>query len=186
MSQQAQPSKADTLTERPGGRPLIKLGAKSSARKLSEDSGEKVCIGCKIPSGLVLHLDEMVSVSVQVLGGGVRDIEQSRPIPGETIRLNGCRAPWGENVGHEIKHNAGLTFNVPKAFWDKWCEDNEGSPLLENGVLTVERDRKSLVDILKDERERKSGLEPLIPDTDPRIPKNRNGKPAIITKDDDE
>lgn len=183
MAQQA--FKADSLGGTDGP-PKIKTGLSASNRKLSQDSGEKVTIGCKIPSGLILQLYEMVTVSTPVLGGGMREAEQARPLPGETIRLNGCRAPWGEHPGHEIKHGAGLTFNVPRAFWDEWVRQNSDSPLLVNGVVQVERDRKSLVDLLKDEKDRRSGLEPIAPDTDPRIPRNKFGRPAVVTKNEDE
>ncbi len=166
--------------------PKIKLGERASKRKLAEDSGEKVTVGCKIPSGLLLQLYEPSSVTTPVLGGGVREEKIYRPLAGESIRLNGCRAPWGEHPGHEMKHGAGLTFNVPKAFMDEWLRQNEDSPLVLNGTITIERDRKSLVDLLKDEKDRRSGLEPITPDTDPRIPRNKFGKPAIVTKNEDD
>ena len=181
---QAAPNRVDGLMDGPGGPPKIKPGISASRRKLAEDSGEKVTVGCKLPSGLTLQLYEMITVPTQVLGGGIREVEQARALPGEIIRLNGCRAPWGEHPGHEIKHGVGITFGVPKTFWEEWCRQNLDSPLLLSGTIFAQSDRKSLVDQAKDERERRSGLEPISPDKDPRIPKNRYGQPAVTSKDD--
>ena len=99
----------------------------------------------------------------------------------------------GERPGHEIKAGVGLTFNVPKAFWDAWCEQNAEAPFLVTKQVFAQPDRKSLVDQAKELRAERSGLEPLKPHSgkegesaDPRIPKNLWGKPAITTKTNDD
>ncbi len=61
-------SRIDALTDA-NGAPRIKPGLASTMRKLSEDSGEKVAIGCKIPSGLVMQLYGWRQVSQQTPSG---------------------------------------------------------------------------------------------------------------------
>lgn len=187
MSQQhQQPSRVDNLQNGPGGSPKIRPGLGASNSLRAQSSGEKITVGCKIPTGFVMQLYEQIRVSTPILGGGLRDEMVPRALPGETIRLNGCRAPWGENPGHEIKHATGLTFNVPKDFWDEWYRQYEGSPLLENEVIFAQPDRKSLVDQARDEKDRWTGLAPVVPDTDPRIPRGRRGQALVTSKTDDD
>jgi hypothetical protein len=179
-------SNIDRLQDGPGGQPKIKPGMAASNSLRAQSSGDKVTVGCKVPQGFVMQLYEQIAVSTPVLGGGLRDEMVPRALPGETIRLNGCRSPWGEHPNHEIKHAAGLTFGVPKVFWDEWCRQYAESPLLLNGVIFAQPDRKSLVDQAKEEKDRWTGMTPMMPDTDPRIPRGRTGQPLVTSKTDDD
>src|SRR5882672_6276275 len=76
-----------------------------------------VTVGCKLPSGFVLHLYKMEPFHEAVFGGGVRETTIARRLPGEWI-LNGYGEKHGElgkiiRNRHQISGGFGLTPGVP-------------------------------------------------------------------------
>jgi hypothetical protein len=130
-------------------------------------TGKTVTIGCKMPTGLVLRVDEMVDATEQVFGGGARQIKVARQV-GSPVILNGCAVniadlTSGRAVG-QVVGGFGITTGVPKDFWDKWLEQHKDDPLVVKGIVF---DAKNDATAHSMARERtpstRSGLEPMDP-----------------------
>jgi hypothetical protein len=63
-----------------------------------------------------------------------------------------------------------LTHGIPRAFWEAWLEQNKDSDLVKSRHLfaCAEGDDASIKAETKDLQSHKTGLEPLIVDSDPR------------------
>ena len=144
--------------------------------------GEKVTVACKLPQGLVLQLYQEVEIDEPVMGGGVRRTKQHIPIPGKRVELAGTgypinMTPYAPIVGAK-RPGAGegfaLTSGVDADFWNEWCRQNKGSPLLESGVLFADIKPVYVEGIAKERIDLRSGLEPLLRDSQGQIDDPRN------------
>ncbi len=141
-------------------------------------NGERVVVGCKMPNGLVLQLWAMVPRQEPVMGGGMKEFLQAQPIKGQRVKLNGNAVPFAASPRYRIvgAFNIGyaMTENVPKAFWDRWVEANPEFPALVNEIIfaepTLERAERRAMELMG----KRSGLEPMQQEKDPRVPKTNN------------
>lgn len=135
-------------------------------------AGAKVTVGCKVPNGMLLRLFQMGTRQEPVMGGGLREFKQAEVIPGApTVRVNGPAVPYGAMPNYTIAGGCGFTNNVDRDFWVKWLEQNKDHDAVLNGMIFAEdneADAKAKALELKGEL---SGLHPIIPDSDKRIPK---------------
>jgi hypothetical protein len=90
-----------------------------------------VCVGCKIPNGLVLQIFGSEEVHEPVMGGGSRLVK--RAFVTDRIKLNGPAVAVGKVPRHEIRHGAGLTYGVDADLFAAWVAQNKGSDLLAKG-----------------------------------------------------
>jgi hypothetical protein len=124
-----------------------------------------VLIGCKLPAGLILEIVEPGKDDSGKVG--------VMPAPiGQRVTLKGGNSvPRLRNALNEApmlpRYPFGLT-TVDKDFWDRWYARNKEMPFVKNGLVFVAKDRDSAIDMAKDRREVKTGLEPLSPKVDPR------------------
>lgn len=141
-------------------------------------AGSKVIVACRLPHGLVLHLDEMVEQN-EVAPQGFRTVKLARQrvdANGDPMRvvLNGTAAPHGLVSLHPVMRDANgqptyaLTENVDKGFWDAWLEANKNAAYVKNGQVFAFDKRGDAEAQAKEFVGRRSGLEPLVPDNDPR------------------
>lgn len=137
-------------------------------------AGAKVTVACKMPNGLLLRVFAMETHSEPVMGGGVREAKSARQIGG-TVKLNGNAVPFGKRPDHPIVAGYALTHGIDKEFFDKWLEQNRDSDIVKNSLVFAYDKGDSVRDAAKEHAKARSGLEPIEPDTDPRLPKgNRN------------
>lgn len=135
-------------------------------------AGETVTVACKLPNGLVLRLFRPKEMSVPILGGGFRS-ETQFVDTGESLTLNG----WAhrQNMAPQVQiigQNGGyaLTHEVPKAFWDKWLEQNKDSDFVKNGIIFA-HEKAGFVESQakdKDHANLRSGFERLDPSQMPK------------------
>lgn len=152
-------------------------------------TGSTVTVGLKLPNGLVLQLQEKVKVSYPVLGGGMREVEESRPMPDQqTYTLHGNRAPFGVQPRCLIVAGYAMTPGIPKDFWDMWLSQNSKLDIVKGGFIMAHASQDHVSGYAKEHRGERSGLEPITPGKDPRIPKRpkRGGgmEDAIETGDE--
>jgi hypothetical protein len=130
-------------------------------------TGETVTVGCKLPNGLVLHLDRMVEFKQPVMGGGIEKGMIAQRMP-ETFTLNGCSVTLSADgrvtdVNHLIIGGYGITPGIPKDFWDKWLEANKDTDFVVNRQVFAASDEMSARSVAIEQKAIRSGLEPLDP-----------------------
>lgn len=158
-------------------------------------SKKTITVGCKLPNGIVLHLDEMVDDYEPVMGGGSRKIKVAKRLP-MTVTLNGAAVPVGTPLPkHQISYGAGLTHGVDAEFFDKWLEANKEAPFVKNKLVFAATGRDSAEDQAKELEAVKTGLEPLDPSftvgkdgkskpNDYRIPRSINTNVSVLPEAD--
>jgi len=134
----------------------------------SNESGATVTVACKLPGGLILHLDEMQPHTEPIIG----QVMQAKQLP-QTYTVKGwydtARGAFGTEV--PIPSQAGgyaLTHNIPKDFWDKWLEQNKDAKIVKNKLIFASSKADTIAGLRKEHKEQKSGLEPIDPAKPPR------------------
>lgn len=129
-------------------------------------SDDKVMVGCKMPSGIVLHLTDDVK--------GPNGKARKRVREGSSVTLNGFAVKFGQQARHPIRGGFGLTL-VPADFWEEWLKQNKATfPPYVNGLVFAHKDEASAqLEAASRARDVRSGLEalPQKPGDDPRVPK---------------
>jgi hypothetical protein len=137
-----------------------------------------VTVACKVPLGVVLYVCDKVDMSERTRDG-TRDFHEYRH-RGEGVRINGPAYPNGNindlrkkgfRKNPDIEGGYALTMNVPKDFWDEWLTQNRTTALVKSKMIFAFPDRDSAVDAARENESRMSGLEPLNPDGDYRVPR---------------
>jgi hypothetical protein len=119
-----------------------------------------VTVGCKLPHGLVLELIEPPA-----------NTQQLQPMPrGKTVTLAGANSLRIVNTNPAIGKFA-LT-QVDKAFWEEWFKRNKAHPAVVSGAIFMHESATQAAAIADENKDLKTGLEPLNPAGDPRTEKN--------------
>jgi len=146
-----------------------------------DGAGDTVVVACKLPFGLELHLDRMVEQTR--LANQTAITEKVAVREDETYTLNGsglnhAALTAGIMPEHTIIGGSGgyaLTIGIPKAFWERWLEQNKNSDLVRNGLIFAASNHSRALDESKERAvDVRSGLEPLKPmrdDTDTPDPR---------------
>lgn len=145
---------------------------------------DTVVIGCRHQLGFLLRVHRPVKRTEPVLGGGIREYTEYQP-DGKTFHIYGVAREPGKDAKIMIRNGAALTFGIPKDFWERWKDENKGSPILENGILFEERSAERAAAKAKEYRDIRTGLEPLKGSNDPRVPKSSNPAVSNIEKRDE-
>lgn len=149
---------------------LITSGASASAN--IPESGH-VTVACKLPNGLKLQIYDMEEGSEPVMGGGTKTVKRAVSV-GEPVKLNGVAVPFGKVPNYMIVGGYALTTGVDAQLFRRWMRDNWDSPIVTNKLILVHEDKVNVSDAAKDHDSIRSGLEPITPDKDPRIPRATN------------
>lgn len=143
-------------------------------------SRDTITVACKIPNGIIIQNHELIDGFEPVFGGGSRPIKTSRPI-GNPIKINGSSRPLGSDPdAKRVIGGYALTYNVPKAEFERWLKDNEQLDMVKNKLIFAHVDPARVADEAKEFKSLRSGLEPLNTESrnpdktyvDPRMPKN--------------
>jgi hypothetical protein len=131
----------------------------------------KVVVACKVPNGLILRIGHFVPVFVPVMGGGMKEVQEWRP--GEiSVTVLGPARPIGGDARVPTAHGYGITYDVDADFWKKWSEDNKDHDALKNHQLYAHEKNEFVVKWCAEHASVKSGLEPIVPDSDTRVPRH--------------
>jgi hypothetical protein len=123
---------------------------------------DTVTVGSKLPNGLVLRLYDETTVHEPVMGGGTRAVKAYRA-NGREFTINGTGVMWGQQRPFQMAWGAALTPGVPRDLWERWCDQNKGCAVLENGLVFAATKSADVVAKAKDSKGQKTGLEPLDP-----------------------
>jgi hypothetical protein len=143
-----------------------------------KDTGARfVTVACKVPWGLRLYVCTPVTARERTPNG---DKEVTEYRKGDPVQINGPGYPNGNTQelrkkGFRKEPNVeggyALTMNVPKPFWDAWLEQNKDTALVRSKMIFAYADADSTRDVARENESRTSGLEPLNPDGDYRVPR---------------
>jgi hypothetical protein len=129
-----------------------------------------VTVACKLPHGLVLRLFAMEDHDEPVMGGGTKTVKRAIAI-GDPVTIHGVATPFGQVPKAPIVGGFALTAGVDAEFFAAWLKQNAKSAVVRNGLIfghekpeTAQKKAAEMADL-------RSGLEPLVPDKDPRIPR---------------
>ena len=140
-------------------------------------AGAKVTVYCNLPNGLRIHADRMIEQRELILGGGSRMVKIAERV-GPDVLIHGNaspRMPDGKVIErHRMIAGYAVTDGVPKDIWDAWIEANRDSAAVRNKCIFAHQKVENGDAEARDNRERRTGLEPFEQDGDPRRPRGRN------------
>ncbi|TXH35298.1 MAG: hypothetical protein E6Q98_16025 [Rhodospirillaceae bacterium] len=132
-----------------------------------------VTVACKIPNGLILRVFDMVDHDVPVMGGGTKTTKKAVQ-RGGMVKVNGPATPFGQAPRSQIVGGYALTHNVPAEFFKDWLKQNAEHDAVKNGLIFGHEKFDAVHGRAEDGKKVVSGMHPLIPDKDPRIPRGPN------------
>lgn len=142
-------------------------------------------VACNLPHGVTLNVHEFVDAHEPVLGGGMRDYKIAREVPGKRFEVFGNAVPFGGHPRTRIVAGFALTKGVPKDIWDAWLEQHRTLPMVKNGLIFAYGNTEDAADHAKGGGKILSGLEPINPGDDPRIPRSLNPNVSGVQPADD-
>ncbi len=151
-------------------------------------AGSKVTVACKIGvPWFALQLCEKREVMENTQTGPRKVTEYART--GNIVHIRGTSYPRGTPpVGFpekpQIINGYALTKNVDKDFWDKWYEQNKKAPYVVSGMIMAHETIDAVRGSTSDHNGHMSGLEPMRPDNDPRVPRPTNSAITGIETED--
>jgi len=156
----------------------------SSTRK----SASTVTVACKIPMGLELQLCRETTWFEDTPSGS-RERKRYEKV-GATVIVRGPSYPVGTvppgmPPKPQIVGGYALTFGVNADFFEEWMAQNAQNPIVVNKMIFAHAKADATRSEARENRTRLSGLEPLVPDNDPRIPRPiTTGVTAVETADE--
>lgn len=148
----------------------------------------KVTVACKIAvPWFALQLCERREVSENTQTGP-RTIEQWFRT-GRVVNVRGTAYPAGtppEGFPARPQLVAGyaLTHGVDKEFWDAWVAQQAKAPYVQSGMIMAYEKLDMINGAARERVNELSGLEPLNPKSDPRVPRSTNGAVSSVSPDD--
>lgn len=131
----------------------------------------QVYVACKIPSGLVLRVGQFREVQQPILGGGVRMVQEWYPIDKQFTVFGPARAA-GMDAKAPVISGFAITKDVDVDFMEKWMQDNQEHAAVQNHQIFFHEKYETLTKMCNEFAKVKSGLEPIVPDNDERVPRN--------------
>lgn len=154
------------------------MTAEVSRAKIGVSRGT-VIVACKVPNGLILRLHDMDEYDVPVLGGGTR--REKRSVLRQDAPIVEVKGPSGTafNIitSHRVVGGYGLTPGVDAEFFAEWLRQNMDLDVVRNNMIYAHEQEESTVSFSKENAERHSGMEPMVPSVgrekvDPRAPRS--------------
>lgn len=147
--------------------------APAATKPPAPKSAKYVTVACKIPMGLVLQCCRKTTYFEDTPGGARERVRYDKH--GQRFVARGTSYPALPPKGFPQRvptvGGYALTQGIPADFWEQWLEQNADTDMVKNKLIFA---YASLVDVRDEAREYAhvlSGLEPLVPDNDPRVPK---------------
>lgn len=152
----------------------------------SAKSATTVTVACKIPAGIDMQLCKKVVYWQDTPTGAVQRDRFDRF--GQIYSVRGPAYPVGQPpegfpAAPQIVGGYALTPGIPADFWDAWAEQNARSSFVVEKMVFAHSSRTDHAEgQARDNADLKSGLEPLNPKGDRRIPRSNNPAVSQITK----
>jgi hypothetical protein len=147
-------------------------------------AGAKVTVACKLGLAyLDIQHSRIVTKFEQNMQGG-KDIREAERV-GQVVRLRGTAYPRGTPPKGfppppEIVGGAALNRGIDKEWFDAWLEQNKLNPIVQNKMVFAHESEDHIRGQAAELSKFLSGLEPVNPDGDHRIPKS--SRPSEVTE----
>lgn len=146
-------------------------------------AGTKIIVASKLP--MALELQHCVKRTMQMKNGNTAWKEDVWVKSGQIVVINGTSYPNGQLPDGmpdrpQMRSGAALTYGVDKDFFDKWLEQNKDSEMVKNGLIFAAEKGEDVSAEARARVKTLSGLEPLNPEGDRRMPKKINGRVGSI------
>lgn len=147
-------------------------------------SATTVTVACKIPHGIVMQLCQETTYWEETMTGGKERKRYDRTGEKVFIRGNGrpVNPPQGFPEPGPSAGGYGLTYDVDADFFARWMEQNKRAPMVINGLIFGMTTIAGATAKAKEQSGKRSGLEPLEIDNDPRVPKPTRNEVHQIAK----
>jgi hypothetical protein len=149
-------------------------------------SQQFVTVACKVPIGVELQHCVKEEYLEEGLNGSRMRTRYSKV--GAIHVVRGPAQPNGPVPRGYVRPNVvggyALTPNVPADFWDEWLRQNADNPIVVNKMIFA-LPRSRVAGLAREQEGLKSGLEPMDPDGDPRMPKPLTGGVGQVTPADE-
>ncbi len=140
----------------------------------ASSAGAKVTVFCKLPHGVRIRGYRMRKSTELVMGGGSRDVSVAEPT-GQEALIFGVSKPFGGSAKTLVNENGyAITSGVDKDLWDNWLEANKDSKMVTNHLIYAAASAEDGHDWSDDHADARSGLEPFMPEGDPRRPRPKS------------
>lgn len=143
----------------------------------TEPKGKRtVIIACKFNTGVVLQLCRKTDYVEEGLNGSRKrerwdKFGETYTVRGPAIAADNVLLPKGMKRP-SLEGGYALTPGIPADFWAEWLVQNKDNPIVVNGMIFAHESRDQVEGMAADREELRSGFEPIVPDSDPRIPKS--------------
>jgi hypothetical protein len=131
--------------------------------------GGTVTVACKVPNGIILRAFELIN-TVEASPNGGREVKMAQQL-GEDFTVFGPARPHGEQPKTTVVGGYALTRGIPAELWNKWYEVNKNTDLVRNKQIFAYERLEAVKGNAKEQAKVRSGMEPITPDSDPRIPR---------------
>jgi hypothetical protein len=122
-----------------------------------------VTVACRLPHGIEMMLYDKQKRQ-EAAPGGMQEVVRYEPRRSvKPIKLNGFSHEQNKAPVHPVQGGFGLTFDVPKAFFDEWYDQHKEQDYIVNGLIFAQDGRRNFDAQLKDHLDQKSGLERIDP-----------------------
>lgn len=149
-------------------------------------AGAKVTVACKMPNGIRIRAYRMVETTEPIFGGGRRTLQVGEPCS-DYVTIHGTSVPVGMPSRILNVEGYAITSGVPKDIWDSWLKDNAQSAIVKNKLVYADEDKDYVEDWAKEHgAETRSGLEPFMPDGDPRGPRANNPNLSKVEQEEEQ
>lgn len=133
-----------------------------------------VTVACKVPCGLEIYLNRKESYDEETMQGSRQRV---RYVPtGKAVIIRGPAQPNGQAprgyVRPTVSSGYALTPGVDAEWFEKWMDQNKLNPLVTEGMIFAHGSRSGIQGWARENDARLSGLEPINPDGDIRMPKS--------------
>lgn len=160
-------------------------GVDSPAIKAASKAPKFVTVASKLPMKIELQLCEERRQNMPGRFGTVEETVHAKV--GDSHIINGTAYPRGEPPEGfpdkpEMIKAAGfaLTPGIPADFFEQWLDQNKNTDLVRNGMIFAHGSRDHLVGVAMENKDRRSGLDPMAKDGDPRSPRPMNSSVSAI------
>ena len=148
-------------------------------------AGAKVTVASKLP--MAFEMQACTKHEQKVKTGNTTWVEEVFSKSGKMAVINGIaypngQAPEGFHDKPQMASGAALTFGVDKDLWDAWLEQNKDSAMVRNGLVFAHEKSESVKAKAREHKDLNSGLGPLTPDNDRRMPKKISSRDPGFNK----
>lgn len=160
----------------------------ASGPMLPQTRTRQYVVGCKlgVRSYAIQHT-RMVETFEQNQSGG-RTVKIPERV-GAVVELRGTSYPRGTVPDGfppppMIVEGAALNFGIDADWFDEWLEQNKQNPIVMNKMVFAHEKQDWIISKAKELKDLKSGLDPVNPKGDPRMPKSNRGEISDIERGD--